>query len=103
MCISDSVPNTVPAHWNAEFGVADQEPTTRGSPSRVHVPELAGLPAAEAHDRALDAGLLAVAENAWHTGAGRAHVDRQDPQPGTQLATGAIVRIWISTDSGAPA
>ncbi|HEY2221368.1 PASTA domain-containing protein [Actinomycetospora sp.] len=63
----------------------------------VQVPELVGIPAAEAHDRALDAGVLAVAENAWHTGGGRAHVGRQDPAPGTELRAGAIVRIWIST------
>ena len=64
----------------------------------AHVPRLTGVPAAHAHDLALDAGVLAVAENAWHTGAGHAHIDRQDPQPGTPVEAGSIVRIWISSD-----
>ena len=64
-------------------------------PALVRVPRLVGVPAAEAHDRALDAGVLAVAENAWHTGAGRATVGRQDPDAGAEVETGAIVRIWI--------
>lgn len=60
------------------------------------------MSAAEAHDRALDAGVLAVAENAWHTGAGRARIDWQDPDPGTAVETDGIVRIWISTDHSGP-
>ncbi|MDD7942561.1 PASTA domain-containing protein [Actinomycetospora lutea] len=77
---------------------------TTASPEKpgAQVPELVGVPAAEAHDRALDAGLLAVPENAWHTGAGRAHIARQEPEPGTAVSRGSIVRIWISTDSGVP-
>lgn len=71
--------------------------TTRDRP-RVRVPELVGIVAQEAHDRALDAGMLAVAENARHTGAGRARIDRQDPEPGVEVDHGTIVRIWISTD-----
>lgn len=74
-------------------------PTTDRGGAGARVPELVGVPAAEAHDRALDAGVLAVAENAWHTAAGRAHIARQDPEPGTPVSTGAIVRIWISTES----
>lgn len=77
--------------------VSDDTATTPSAPS-ARVPELTGVPVSEAHDRALDAGLLAVPENAFHTGAGRAHVGRQDPEPGTSLETGSIVRIWISTD-----
>ena len=65
---------------------------------RVRVPELVGIVAQEAHDRALDAGMLAVAENARHTGAGRARIDRQDPEPGVEVDHGTIVRIWISID-----
>lgn len=68
-----------------------------GEPLPVRVPELTGVTAAEAHDRALDAGVLAVADNAWHTGAGRARVDRQDSAPGVRVRTGSIVRFWIST------
>lgn len=63
----------------------------------VRVPELVGVPAADAHDRALDAGVLAVAENAAHTGAGRGRIERQDPEAGTEVEHGAIVRIWIGS------
>lgn len=67
------------------------------------VPDLVGLPAGEAHDRALDAGVLAVAENASHTGAGRAPIGNQDPASGASVETGSVVRIWISTDTTGPA
>lgn len=60
------------------------------------VPDLVGVPATDAHDRALDAGVLAVAENAQHTAAGRGRIDRQEPGPGTAVEHGTIVRIWIS-------
>ncbi|CAA9289684.1 MAG: hypothetical protein AVDCRST_MAG54-4325 [uncultured Actinomycetospora sp.] len=83
--------------------MTDDSLTCPAPPPTVRVPELIGVPAAEAHDRALDAGLLAVPENAFHTGAGRAHIARQDPEPGTPASQGSIVRIWIGTDSGAPA
>jgi beta-lactam-binding protein with PASTA domain len=73
--------------------------TTTISPSPIaQVPQLTGVPANEAHDLALDAGVLAVAENAFHTAAGRAHVGRQDPEAGTPVEKGSIVRIWISSD-----
>ena len=60
---------------------ASTEPTT-GSVRTVRVPELVGVPAIDAHDRALDAGVLAVAENATHTASGRSLIHRQDPDPG---------------------
>lgn len=60
------------------------------------VPELVGLPASEAHDRALDAGVLAVGRNAVHTGAGRAHVADQEPAAGEKRERGAEVGIWIA-------
>ncbi|HSK57712.1 MAG TPA: PASTA domain-containing protein [Actinomycetospora sp.] len=63
----------------------------------VRVPELVGVPATDAHDRALDAGVLAVAENATHTAGGRGLIHRQDPDPGAEVEHGAIVRIWISS------
>ena len=75
-----------------------EDTSTISTVPAARVPELTGVPANEAHDRALDAGVLAVAENAWHTAAGRAHVGRQDPEPGTPVETGSIVRIWISSD-----
>ena len=59
------------------------------------VPELVGIPAADAHDRALDAGVLAVGRNAVHTGAGRGHVEDQEPAAGEQRERGTEVGIWI--------
>lgn len=78
--------------------MTDVRPVFPAEPVRlVRVPELVGAPAADAHDRALDAGVLAVAANATHTGAGRGRIDRQDPEPGAEIAHGAIVRIWIGS------
>jgi hypothetical protein len=71
-------------------------PENTQTPSdRTTVPELVGLPAAEAHDRALDAALLAVPRNATHTGAGRGPVADQDPAAGEMLERGGTIRIWI--------
>jgi len=67
-----------------------------GSGDVATVPELVGLPAAEAHDKALDAGMLAVGRNAVHTGAGRGHVNDQEPPPGEQRERGTEVGIWIA-------
>ena len=86
---------TSPDTTSPDTAVTDAPTTDR---PRVRVPELVGVVAQEAHDRALDAGMLAVAENARHTGAGRARIDRQDPEPGVEVDHGTIVRIWISTD-----
>jgi beta-lactam-binding protein with PASTA domain len=72
------------------------EPTT-GSVRTVRVPELVGVPAMDAHDRALDAGVLAVAENATHTASGRSLIHLQDPDAGAEVEHGAIVRIWVSS------
>lgn len=78
--------------------MTDVRPVSHSEPVRTTwVPELVGVPAADAHDLALDAGVLAVAENAAHTAAGRGRIDRQDPDPGAQVEHGAIVRIWISS------
>ncbi|WP_433781315.1 PASTA domain-containing protein [Actinomycetospora sp. CA-101289] len=75
----------------------DVSPAPSAEPVRtVRVPELVGVPAMDAHDRALDAGLLAVAENATHTAGGRSLIHRQDPDPGAEVEHGAIVRIWVS-------
>ena len=75
----------------------DVSPAVTAEPvGKVRVPELVGVPATDAHDRALDAGVLAVAENATHTASGRGLIHRQDPDPGAEVDHGAIVRIWIS-------
>lgn len=76
----------------------DVSPAVSAEPVRkVRVPELVGVSATDAHDLALDAGVLAVAENATHTAAGRSLIHRQDPDPGAEVDHGAIVRIWISS------
>ncbi|SFO48962.1 PASTA domain-containing protein [Pseudonocardia ammonioxydans] len=72
----------------------------RATENMITVPELVGLPAAEAHDRALDAGLLAVGRNAAHTGAGRGHVVEQEPTAGRSRERGGEVGIWIAAGSG---
>ena len=80
---------------------------TQTHTEQTTAPELVGLPAAEAHDRALDAGVLAVPRNATHTGAGRGPVADQEPAAGAPLERGAAINIWIeggaarsSTDPG---
>ena len=76
----------------------DVRPAFSAKPVRkVQVPELVGIPATDAHDRALDAGVLAVAENATRTAAGRGFINRQYPDPGAEVDHGAIVRIWIGS------
>jgi hypothetical protein len=100
--MTSDIPDTVPADWTAPVTEDEQDTATAPRHRAATVPELVGMPAAEAHDRALDAGVLAVAENAWHTGAGRARIGHQDPEPGRELASGGIVRIWIDTGSGTP-
>lgn len=79
----------------------DTTTTATPAPTAIpaaRVPQLTGVPANDAHDLALDAGLLAVPENAYHTAAGRAHIERQEPEAGTRVEKGSIVRIWISSD-----
>ena len=71
------------------------EPTT-GTSASCGCPSSRG-PAIDAHDRALDAGVLAVAENATHTASGRSLINRQDPDPGAEVEHGAIVRIRVSS------
>ena len=74
----------------------------RRSPSAVRVPELVGLSVDEAHDAALDAGLLAVnhsesdptATAGERTSAPPRRVYRQEPPTGAAVATGTRVRIW---------
>ena len=60
------------------------------------VPRLLGLPAAEAHDVALDARLLAVEQALRPGDSGEvAVVLAQAPGPGEYLPPGGRVRIWV--------
>ena len=64
------------------------------------VPSLVGLAAAAAHDVALDAHLLAVDQDPRHSATVAGIVSAQEPMPGSQLAAGQKVRIWVETDPG---
>ena len=88
---------------DAEGGTTMDHDATDGGTTTATMPELVGLPAAEAHDRALDAGVLAVGRNAVHTGAGRAHVADQEPAAGEEHERGAEVGIWIAGGAARPA
>lgn len=75
---------------------------SRGSTALTRVPELVGLPAAEAHDVALDAHVLAVDQDSRHAATVRGTVTRQEPAPDSEVPTGARVRIWVRTDDPGP-
>ncbi|HEY2192728.1 MAG TPA: PASTA domain-containing protein [Actinomycetospora sp.] len=66
------------------------------------VPELVGLAAADAHDAALDARLLAVPQNAAHTGAGRSTVTNQRPRAGASATPGDTISIWVDDPAAGP-
>lgn len=66
------------------------------------VPELVGLAAADAHDTALDARLLAVPQNAAHTGAGRSTVTNQRPRAGATASPGDTISIWVDDPAAGP-
>lgn len=66
------------------------------------VPELVGLAAADAHDAALDARLLAVPQNARHTGAGRSIITNQRPKSGATATPGDTIMIWVDDPAAGP-
>src|SRR3978361_1502933 len=66
------------------------------------VPELVGLAAADAHDAALDARLLAIPKNAAHTGAGRSTVTNQRPRAGASATPGDTISIWVDAPAAGP-
>jgi beta-lactam-binding protein with PASTA domain len=64
------------------------------------VPMLVGLPAATAHDVALDAQVLAVDQDPAHKPTEPGVVTAQQPRPGSSVATGHRVSIWVSPPGG---
>ena len=64
------------------------------------VPSLVGLAPAAAHDVALDAQLLAVDQDSSHSPTVAGVVAAQEPAPGSQVAPGHRVQIWVQTDPG---
>jgi beta-lactam-binding protein with PASTA domain len=59
------------------------------------VPTLVGLPAEVAHNRALDSRLLAVDQNPTHKASSPGRVTAQMPSPGSELAVGEQIMIWV--------
>lgn len=67
----------------------------------VAVPRLTGLPVPEAHDTALDGGLLAVEHAPFGPLADR-RVTRQQPAPGGVPLHGSAVQVWTGPPPGNP-
>ncbi len=61
---------------------------------RARVPDLVGLALADAHDAALDAGVIAVDDHPAHGGDRSATVVHQRPRAGRRVAVGTRVRVW---------
>ena len=64
------------------------------------VPTLVGLPAGDAHDKALDSQLLAVDQDPSHKASSPGRVTAQMPSPGSQLAVGEQIMIWVEDVPG---
>jgi beta-lactam-binding protein with PASTA domain len=61
------------------------------------VPPLVGRRTGEAHDTALDAGVLAVDADPTHDVHTTGIVTAQDPGDGTEAPVGSTVTIWLET------
>lgn len=59
------------------------------------VPSLIGLPTEDAHNRALDARLLAVDQDPGHKASTPGTVTAQSPAPGSSLQVGQRIIIWV--------
>jgi beta-lactam-binding protein with PASTA domain len=59
------------------------------------VPTLVGLPAEDAHNRALDSKLLAVDQDPTHKASSPGRVTAQMPSPGSELGVGEQIMIWV--------
>ena len=67
------------------------------------VPNLVGQALPEAHDTALDADLLAVAQPLGIPAASRGrHVGHQEPPPGRTVPPGQHVQVWVVDDRSRP-
>ena len=65
----------------------------------IVVPPLVGLSASVAHDRALDARLLAVDQDPSHTPSAPGTVTAQEPAPGHRARVGQRIMIWVGDPS----
>jgi beta-lactam-binding protein with PASTA domain len=66
------------------------------SESTARVPALVGLALADAHDAALDAGVIAVDDHPGAPAVRTATVTRQRPRAGRHVAVGTRVQIWTA-------
>lgn len=70
------------------------------TPHLVLVPALVGLDAADAHDLATSAGVVAVDPTSDGTPTLTGTVTAQDPQAGTRVEPGSPVTVWIEKPGG---
>lgn len=64
------------------------------------VPALVGLPAAEAHEVAMSARVVAVDPDPDTPPTVSGTVVAQRPEPGVRVPAGEAVTIWVETDGG---
>jgi beta-lactam-binding protein with PASTA domain len=70
------------------------------TPELVLVPALVGLPAAQAHEVAMAARVVAVDPDPDTPPTVEGTVTAQQPSPGTRVPAGEAVTIWVEPDSG---
>ncbi|TDQ60777.1 PASTA domain-containing protein [Actinomycetospora succinea] len=70
------------------------------TPELVLVPALVGLPAAQAHEVAMAARVVAVDPDPDTPPTVEGTVTAQQPEPGTRVPAGEAVTIWVEPDSG---
>jgi beta-lactam-binding protein with PASTA domain len=75
---------------------------SESEPPPVLVPALVGLEVADAHERALEAGLVAVGTDLDTPPPTIGVVIGQEPPAGTQVPAGNTVVIHVRSDSGGP-
>lgn len=76
-------------------------PTTTPTPTdtpaaKVGLPNLIGVAYAEAAARLTDLGLTPTKVEEWNADVTKGLVYRQEPAAGQSLATGGVVRLWVS-------
>jgi beta-lactam-binding protein with PASTA domain len=70
-----------------------------GHQAEAEVPPLVGLPTEDAHNRALDARLLAVDQDPLHKSSTPGTVTAQAPPAGCRMPVGQRILIWVDDPS----
>jgi beta-lactam-binding protein with PASTA domain len=70
------------------------------TPELVLVPALVGLPAAQAHEVAMTARVVAVDPDPDTPATVEGTVTAQQPAAGTRVPAGEAVTIWVEPDNG---